>query len=333
MMNFCTLFDSNYISKGIALYLSIERYTDDFTMYVMAMDRNCQEKLISLNFRHAIVECIEDNMSEELIEAKNNRSRAEFCWTCGSFTTYYFLTEHSLCDITYLDSDLMFFCSPKIIFEELEFKNASVGLSPHFTPYCASGKYCVQYCYFKNDKNGIEALTWWKNECIKWCYSRIENGKYADQLYLTMMPNLFDGVVDISNRGAGIANWNSYLYKFSDNHIEYNGVMYPVIFFHYSGFNINICNNQLGIKECFEVNQEILHYFLSPYLGLLELVFEKYLGQNVESIKYQRDFSTPTILFNKIDRLLLQFDWWHWFKAFLITLKYKHRHSPYSEKK
>ena len=30
MMNFCTLYDSNYISKGIALYLSIAKYTKDF---------------------------------------------------------------------------------------------------------------------------------------------------------------------------------------------------------------------------------------------------------------------------------------------------------------
>ena len=43
MLYYCTLFDSNYISKGIALYLSLERHTDDFLLYVMAMDRKCEK--------------------------------------------------------------------------------------------------------------------------------------------------------------------------------------------------------------------------------------------------------------------------------------------------
>ena len=60
MMNFCTLFDSNYASKGIALYLSLEQQTDDFVLYVMGIDRKCQKILNSIGFKHMIVECIDD---------------------------------------------------------------------------------------------------------------------------------------------------------------------------------------------------------------------------------------------------------------------------------
>ena len=56
MMNFCTLFDSNYASKGIALYLSLEQQTDDFVLYVMGIDRKCQKILNSIGFKHMIVE-------------------------------------------------------------------------------------------------------------------------------------------------------------------------------------------------------------------------------------------------------------------------------------
>ena len=56
MMNFCTLFDSYYIHKGIALYLSLERVCDDFTLYVMAFDEPSYKKLSSLNFKHMVVE-------------------------------------------------------------------------------------------------------------------------------------------------------------------------------------------------------------------------------------------------------------------------------------
>ena len=148
MMKFCTLFDSNYASKGIAMYLSIERHTENFVLYIMAMDRKCQRILDNCGFKHIIVECIEDINSSELKNAEGNRSRAEFCWTCASFFTGYFLHKYELPDITYLDSDLMFFSSPQVVFDELEKKDASVGLAPHFMDYPLFGKYCVQYVYF-----------------------------------------------------------------------------------------------------------------------------------------------------------------------------------------
>ena len=96
MLYYCTLFDSNYISKGIALYLSLERHTDDFLLYVMAMDRKCEKMLKNMDFAHMHVECIEDIETGSLLEAKQNRSRAEYCWTCGSVVTEHFFRTRML---------------------------------------------------------------------------------------------------------------------------------------------------------------------------------------------------------------------------------------------
>ena len=202
MLYYCTLFDSNYISKGIALYLSLERHTDDFLLYVMAMDRKCEKMLKNMDFAHMHVECIEDIETGSLLEAKQNRSRAEYCWTCGSVVTEHFFRTRMLPEITYLDSDLMFFCSPKCVDNELKKANASVGLTPHFINNTIFGVYCVQYVYFKRDEDGEKCLNWWKNECLKWCYSKLEDGKYGDQKYLDYMKNMFSNVYAIENRGA-----------------------------------------------------------------------------------------------------------------------------------
>lgn len=233
MLYYCTLFDSNYISKGIALYLSLERHTDDFLLYVMAMDRKCEKMLKNMDFAHMHVECIEDIETGSLLEAKQNRSRAEYCWTCGSVVTEHFFRTRMLPEITYLDSDLMFFCSPKCVDNELKKANASVGLTPHFINNTIFGVYCVQYVYFKRDEDGEKCLNWWKNECLKWCYSKLEDGKYGDQKYLDYMKNMFSNVYAIENRGVGIANWNieQYDYHFNEGFLIHQGRRWRLLCF------------------------------------------------------------------------------------------------------
>ena len=53
----------------------------------MAMDRKCEKMLKNMDFAHMHVECIEDIETGSLLEAKQNRSRAEYCldlWFCGN---------------------------------------------------------------------------------------------------------------------------------------------------------------------------------------------------------------------------------------------------------
>ena len=45
MLNFCTLFDSNYIDRALVMYQSLEAVLDDFKLYVIAFDLKCEEIL------------------------------------------------------------------------------------------------------------------------------------------------------------------------------------------------------------------------------------------------------------------------------------------------
>jgi len=331
MMNFCTLFDSNYASKGIALYLSIEQHTEDFILYVMAMDRKCKEILEGCSFKHIRVDCIEDIQDQALAEAKGNRSRAEFCWTCGSYTTDYFLHKYELPDITYLDSDLMFFSSPQVVFDELERKNASVGLAPHFMDYPLFGKYCVQYVYFKNDKNGRECLRWWKEECLKWCYSRVEDGKYGDQKYLDYFADKFEHVCEIENRGVGIAYWNMNANAYRDGYTYYKGQKWPTVFFHYSGFNVQVKDGVMTFRHTMYLTDIVRKTFVEPYAELMKSVFSEYLDTPIREVvitplsKWNYRAKTITHYLSKI----LPIDWMVYQ---VMKVKYKESHKPYSEK-
>ena len=330
-MNFCTLFDSNYASKGIALYLSLEQHTDDFVLYVMGMDRKCQEILNSIGFKHMIVECIDDVDSPELAEAKSNRSRAEFCWTCGSFFTDYFLNKYNLPDITYLDSDLMFFNSPKLVFDEFEQKNASVGLAPHFMKYPLFGKYCVQYVYFKNDNDGRECLRWWRDESLKWCYSRVEDGKYGDQKYLDYFADRYNHVSETENRGVGVAYWNMNASKFKDDYTFYKGYKWPTVFFHYSGINVQVTDGVMTFRHTMYLTDNICKTFIEPYAKLMKKVFADYLNTPVENINIiplsKRDNLTKRLMFYLSKVLPID-----WIVYRFMRNKYKESHKPYSEK-
>lgn len=333
MMNFCTLFDSNYISKGIALYLSIAKHTDDFLLYVMAMDRKCEDILKQLAFKNMMVECIEDNMFPALNEAKHNRSKAEFCWTCGSVVTHLFFEKYNLQEITYLDSDLMFFNTPKIIDDELKSKNASVGLSPHFIPNTLFGIYCVQYVYFRRDDNGIACLNWWKNECLNWCYSKLEDGKYGDQKYLDYMHDKFEGVVDIENRGAGIANWNmeQYVYDFSNNTLKHQEKEWPIVFFHYNGLNTSVKDGQLQFIHGKFFTKSVMMGFIKPYAELLKEVYRDYLNEKVSGFSY-RPLSVWKNTMNGIWVYIRNHSLPIKLERAFMNYKYSERKSPYSER-
>ncbi len=333
MMVFCTLFDSNYAGKGIAMYLSLMKQTEDFVLYVMGMDRKCQELLNTCGFGNMIVECIEDVASPELAEAKNNRSRAEFCWTCGSFVTDYFLNKYNLPDITYLDSDLLFFSSPIVLYDEFKKKNASVGLSPHFINNPIFGKYCVQYVYFKNNEEGRKCLRWWRDECLKWCYSKLEEGKYGDQKYLDYFHGQFKGVVDVENRGAGIANWNQekYEYNFINNTLNYKGKEWPVVFFHYNGLNVKVKDGCLCLVHSKYFEKGVVEGFIKPYAEVLSEVYQKYLGSPISGYSYQ-PLSRWKDLLNAVWVKMRQYAFASKAETVFMNYRYAKRKSPYSER-
>ena len=162
MVNFCTLFDSNYLDKGIALYRSLDKVCDDFCLYIYCFDKKCQAILDQLELKHAKTIYYEEMETKELLAVKPSRSRAEYCWTCTPITIEYTLNKFSLENCTYIDSDLYFYSSPQIIFDEINEKKSDIAITPH--RFCndkyghkleeRNGKYCVEFNFFRNNKNG-----------------------------------------------------------------------------------------------------------------------------------------------------------------------------------
>lgn len=284
-MNFCTLFDSYYIHKGLALYKSLECVTNNFHLYVMAFDIDCYDFLKRQSLPYMTVELLDNFEDEALLKVKPLRTKAEYCWTCGPSVIYYFINKYKLNSCTYLDSDLMFYISPQVIYDEIGV-NSSVAITEHFHNDTLGGKYCVQFVYFKNDLVGIRALKWWREQCIEWCYSKFENGKYGDQKYLDEFPVLFDNVCIIKNRGVGIAPWNMNLYKYNQTGkgLIFDDIDYQIVFFHFHGVRIeyDIDKKTLFLKTItYDLDEYLKELFYVPYMKMLKCVYEIYFDKEV----------------------------------------------------
>ncbi|MBL7815865.1 MAG: hypothetical protein JNL70_12695 [Saprospiraceae bacterium] len=221
MLNFCTLFDANYLARGLVTYDSLMAVTEgDAHLYVFAFDDKCYNVLTSMQLPNITVISLTEFEDEQLLAIKQTRSRGEYCWTCTSSTILYCIEKFNLSHCTYIDADMYFYQNPKILIDEKP-SNCSVIITEHrYTPAYdkskLSGKYCVQFMYFDNTKEGLDALKWWRERCLEWCYNRFEDGKFGDQKYLDDWTTRFAGVHVLRHLGGGLAPWNVQQYGFFD---------------------------------------------------------------------------------------------------------------------
>jgi len=243
---YCTYFDKNYLAKGMALIESLNSFEkNSFTLFILCLDNLTKEILTQLNYSY--VQLISLNEIEKndfaLKKAKADRSKIEYCGTLTPSIILWILKNiPSLPLLTYLDADLFFYASPDPIFQE--FEKHSILIHEHrFSPeqkYLErNGKYNVGLLCFKNDMSGLSALEWWRNKCNEWCYYRLEDAKFGDQLYLNQFPLRFQRVAILSNIGAGVAPWNHIQYEFCVNDHGIKCVnKTPLIFYHFHSLEI-----------------------------------------------------------------------------------------------
>lgn len=199
------------------MYKSLEACCENFHLYIFAFDEKSHEILKGLKLEKATIISLLEFEDEKLLAVKPGRNKAEYCWTCTSSTILYVIEKYNVESCTYVDADLFFYQDPKVLFDEMSGKSILITehrYPPKFNRVASSGIYCVQFITFLNDKNGMEALRWWRNSCIDWCFDRYEDGKFGDQKYLDDWTSRFQGVHVLQHLGGGLACWNVEQYPF-----------------------------------------------------------------------------------------------------------------------
>ena len=240
--HFVTLFDGNFLPMGMCLHASLLEHGVPFHLWILCMDELAEQNLRRLDLPHVSLIPLHEVEDGRLLEVKPTRSRGEYCWTLTSFTPQFvFDRDPRVKRVTYLDADLFFFASPKLLLDEFENSGKHVLITEHaydpryerFGRAKRSGRFCVQFITFRRTPESAKVMHWWQDRCLEWCYARVENGKFGDQKYLDQWPDLFGAEVHIlKQKEKTLAPWNVAHYEKLGH-----GKVSPV-FYHFHGLRI-----------------------------------------------------------------------------------------------
>ena len=287
MIAFCTLFDSNYLDKGIVLYNSLTNVMDEFKLYILAMDEKCYEILEDMKLNNVIPISLSDFEDEKLLEVKAERSAAEYCWTCSGSLILYVLEHYGETNCTYIDADLYFYRDPSFLIDEMINNRKSVSIIEHGFKkdfmyehsVNGSGRFCVEFNTFLNNEESLSVLRQWINDILEEC-SADTKGNLGDQSYLTEWPERYDCIHIVDHIGAGMAPWNLNRFKLEQikDHIpvisEIGKKTKPekAVFYHFHNVKyIERTKVNIGVYQRYwKVDERLVDAVYRPYLAALE---------------------------------------------------------------
>lgn len=238
MRYFCTLFDSNYLLKGVAMLRTLKQHCPDACVYVLCMDKQTRQILEQLSLSDVTCLSLSEIEDAALLAVKPGRSLAEYCWTLSPCLPWYVLQHNPDIDaITYLDADLYFYSPLQPLFDEIG--GASIVVVEHrFPPLLkhleVNGRFCVEWVGFRRDEQGLACLARWREQCIEWCFHLLEQDRMGDQKYLDQWPSKYSGLHILQHPGAGVAPWNYSQYRFGQD--GQGGITVdslPLVFYHF----------------------------------------------------------------------------------------------------
>lgn len=275
----------------------MERHLSDYKLHILCLDDEVSSVLNKLNLPNVQLLKLSELETEELRRVKQTRTIREYFWTLTPFAPrFVFDANKEVQRVTYLDADLWFRKNPKPIFDELDASSKSVlitdhAYAPEYDKSSLSGQYCVQFLTF-NRYGGESVRKWWEERCIEWCYARAEDGKFGDQKYLDVWPEIFSEKVHVlQDIQIALAPWNAVRFPYANS-----------IFFHFHELRI-LSKNKLNIGG-YLIPEVVLKYIYKPYaedlrkaVSLLATVGFIFSSQSIPT-------STPKLIYRQLNRII-----------------------------
>lgn len=259
MRHYCTLSDKNFLAKGLALYKSLRQHSsEEFELRYLCLDHESFTKIESLKLPGLIPQALSavEEERHELKDARANRPYNEYCWTLASYYMDYLLSMEGWDGLGYIDSDIIFYGDPKILYDELGDGSAGIIAHRHNAVGDRDGAYNVGFIHFQNDETGKACLRWWADAVLNQKFPELRT--CGDQKYLEQFIPLFGGRIRVLDKTfAHGAPWNYRLYCWDElartGCIRWGDRTQKFLFNHFSRYsydlqtgNINPTSGQYG---------------------------------------------------------------------------------------
>lgn len=277
-INAATICDKNYLVRALALYNSIIKNIPDSIFWFLCADEDSKHILQSFNLPNTVIINFDDLNDPELLEAKNNRSFAEFIFTSKPALINHILNKISDGDVLiYDDADLFYFSSPEKILNIMKNDKYSIGIVPHKFPKDKEymnervGRYNAGLLYLIADQNSRLCVSEWRKQCIDWCYLKYEKDRFGDQLYMNKWPEKYQGVYEIKDKGVNLGSWSIYDFKITKKDGRFFVDNDPLICYHFHRIKFYLESRIVEPLPIYVYNKELY----KDYAKGLELSLQK----------------------------------------------------------
>jgi hypothetical protein len=281
--HFVTYFDVNYAARGLAMVDSLLRSRPHSTITVLCLDDQTADIVrAELDDRVTTVSCATlAGREPRLNEVHADRTAWEFYATHKPVFIDWALDQSPVgASVSFIDADTFFFSSPEPIFAEVE--SSSVAVSPHRFNRASRhlsiyGQFNAGFGVWRNDAIGRQCVRDWIEQCLDWCYCRVEaDGRFMNQGYLGAWPSRYGRVAVIGHPGANLGPWNvgSHRLECARRRVLVDGQ--ALVFFHFSG----VSHTREGRWQTFYPYQAlrqpvVLERIYAPYLFTLETTSQR----------------------------------------------------------
>jgi len=256
MLEYCTLFDVNYLTQGLALYESINHHHADYRLHILALCEKSLGVLKKLSLPNAMLYSVADIETPALRSLRPTLSNFEYA--CALKPSFMLRVLRETEYVVYIDADSYFYNTGWHVVGPLRADSAvTVAITPHrFAPahvrFAVNGNYNAGVIYATCD--GTPCLENWERRCIV-----NRKGRMTDQQLLDDWPKQW-GAHIITHEGLNLAPWNQEQYTYDVR----RGVLYvnrqTLVHYHF----------HQGLKPAYGLVPFVRDYLYKPYQEALD---------------------------------------------------------------